>query len=214
MITMQMGGAMADTIGATKRGRREKKDPVDGRFGFVFRPSLAKRLREFSQETGEDLTEIAERALQRELAGGGTAPVDAAMRQKRCKYLSALPCGPLAPALAEASDYLVSYDIAEMLDIQNDDFISVMNGNSMQGAGIESNDLVAFRPVPAERTPFNGDICAIQVISTDGNVRATVKHWHNTPPHLTDGDGNAVELDTDTERLVPIGVAKALFRRL
>lgn len=197
----------------TVPARKEKKND---QIGLRLSSELKDRLAKKSHETGYSMNEIVVRAVQREMSGGGeTAAIDAAMQQKRCKYLAALPCGPLSPALAEASDYIVSRDMAELLDIQNGDFISVMNGDSMTGAGIESNDLVAFRPLPENRVPFNGDICAVQVHQSDGAVSATVKHWHNTqPPHLTDGDGHTVELPADTERLVPLGIAKALFRRL
>lgn len=199
--------------GETTRMREKKNDQINLRLPS----SLKNQLGTTSAASGYSMNEIVVRAVRNELSGKykDSVSVDAALLQRRLLDFGAVPCGPLSEAEADARPFVMSVDACDYANIQSGDWVMEANGESMEGAGIQNGDKVFFRPLQPNRLPSNNDITAVQVLTPDGIAWATIKYWRNTqPPQLVDGNDNVVELPADTDKLIPLAVARAILRRL
>lgn len=77
------------------------------------------------------------------------------------------------PALAEGQPEQYVTRLDEVLNLQPGDFLLKVRGDSMTGAGIYEDDLVAIRPLQTE--PLTGEI--VLVLLPDEHT-ATLKRWH------------------------------------
>jgi SOS-response transcriptional repressor LexA len=204
------GFMMPPTTSLPKREKRD--DQINVRLPSSLKDSLGKA----SNASGQSMNDIVVGAVQRVLNGDTqTAAIDAQLNQKRCKYLGTAPCGPFAEALAEATTFIVSPSVADLLDVQSGDFWLMSDGDSMTGVGIEDGDVLPFKPQSAGIAPRSGAICLVQIITSEGIAKTTIKHWQNSHPlpTLTDGKGQTVSIPEDTVSIVPLGVARGLIRK-
>lgn len=191
------------------------------RTSFSIDPDIVEQLRDlaFNSKPRQSMSSLVERGIERVIKGEKAANADdPALHQVRLKYFHRVPCGPMREAVEEGSDFVVSEDVADALEVLPSDFVVMAEGESMMGSAMEGRDIVdgdylLMRPVAEGRTPKSGEIVAAVIVS-EGSAQSTVKFWNNgSPPYLTDGQGERVELPEDTERLVAVGVLRGLIRK-
>jgi SOS-response transcriptional repressor LexA len=148
-----------------------------------------------------------------------TAVDDQALHQTRLKYFSRVPCGPIREMASEASDYVLSEHVADDLGVSPGDFVVMAEGLSMMGVAMEGRDIIDgdylfMHSTPEGRPPKSGTIVVALIVTADGSISSTIKHWNNgTIPFLTDGEGKRIELPADTEKIIPIGALTGLIRK-
>ncbi|MBW3637987.1 MAG: hypothetical protein KY445_16205 [Armatimonadetes bacterium] len=191
--------------------QREKKND---RFGFVLEPSLRKELEEFSVATGEEMSEIARRAIKNEINPRPLAVdlANAATDSFRAPYLSRVPCGPLKEAIDTGDSFTLSADTADELETRDGDFLCRAEGESMLGAGIQDGFMVLMRPLDG-RPPKRGEVCLIQFFDEEGAVyQATIKRWEGQGKY-TDGQGEPFEGPEGYEARA-VAVARGVLGRI
>lgn len=202
---------------ATEERRPKKGKPI----GVRLPAQVRKELESYAGDKGDSMSGVAVDAITKYLRGEFSPVVpDPATQQFRIKLLGRVPCGPLRDALEETSDLPISRGVASRYRIEPTDFAAIAEGESMMGADMEregdirDGDVVVFQLLQELERPRNGQIVAVQVETEDGIIEGTIKKWNNgTPPFLTDGKGERVEI-RDGAQLRPLGVARMLMRGL
>ncbi|MBV9866476.1 MAG: hypothetical protein JO316_14075 [Abitibacteriaceae bacterium] len=196
----------------------------------LFKPSESVQLDEFLKTKGARLGlrvkratfihDLTMRALADEI-DAATPPAAGMETPARAEIsfpvIGSAVCGPWADAVADTHEVLLlSEHMANLLEARDDDVFIRAHGESMERAGIIDGAFVLLRPLAPSARPRSGEIALVQILTRDGDCRSTLKYWHETGagPHLTDGDGNSYPLPADTERLIPVAVARGLVSRL
>ena len=118
----------------------------------------------------------------------------------RAPALGSVPCGPLAPAVAEASDLVSSAQDADELEARPGDIWMRAAGDSMLGAGIADGVRVLTRPYDENKAPRRGDIVVAQIETPDGQRVGTIKRYlgeQDGRPRLVDGNEEPYALPDD-----------------
>lgn len=129
-------------------------------------------------------------------------------------YLSRVPAGPAKESVNTEGDFLLSQHVADALQAKEGDYTIMVEGESMEAAGIYDGSLLIVRPLEGHLKPRKGEVVLVQLVSESGNYESTVKFWQGgNPPEIQDAEGNKVKIPEGV-RLEPFGIVKGIIARV
>ena len=180
-----------------------QREKFDSRIMFTLQPSLEKRLDSYVADQNSNRSEAIRDALEMLLNPQPLITAETGTDAFRAPNIGNVPCGPLAPAVAEASSFVCSPDVADELEAREGDVWMRAAGDSMLGAGIADGVMVLTRPYDG-KAPRRGDIVAAQIETPDGERVGTIKRYNGETdgrPHLIDGEDENYALPDDAVKV-------------
>jgi hypothetical protein len=192
--------------------RKKGEDRVP--FNLLLPVSLDQKLRAFADEKEESITSVITQSVKQVLSD---EPHPSALEtgSTTLKFLAKAPCGDWREAIDLGESFTLSPQVAGELEAMETDVIVRAAGHSMEGARIHEGDLILMRPLTNGKNPRRNQITLVQVKRVDGTYESMIKHWipGEPLPTLHDGDGKAVSLGDDVERVDAVAVAQGMIAR-
>ena len=218
-FTTRMARSNPRPVGRPKKTIGEN---VDREHSIGFTPSMYREVEDLvdklSRETRRQISfpEVVRQAVQLRLDNESGVNVHTGTDLTRLPYLGAVPCGPLAEAVAEAGTFAVNQDIVDEIEPGDGDFWVRADGHSVHELGIHHNMMCLVTPY-GRRFVGRGDICAIQITTDDEIVTGTIKQYdgeRNGKKCFVDGKGNDYELPENTVRVEILGEVTSVIGKL
>lgn len=192
------------------------KEKLGERLVVMVGQSLAKAVESEAVSKGEFNSDVLRRALEQYYAPHPFINADTGTNALRLPYVGAVPCGPLAQAVAEAGTFVCNQDVNDEVEGMEGDFWVRADGDSMREAGIHRNMMCLVHPY-GRRFVGRGDICAIQVILSDETRVGTIKRFDgecNGIKQFVDGKGAPYELPEDGVAVEILGEVLSVVGKL
>lgn len=196
------------------RGRPKSKDgPLESR-PIGFDSATNDLLEDIAKEQGTTVPKIVREAVEQWLTPVAPPPSD--VNNFRAPYLSSVPCGPWDEAVNSEQSFVISEDVADVLEAQEGDVWCSANGQSMEGAGIQDGFVVLLRPY-GKYAPRRGEIVLAQAFPEGEEPLGTIKRFNGMDgirPKLVDGEDKEYELPQNTTRVEFVARAVGVVGRL
>ncbi len=197
-----------------QRGRpKSASGPLQNR-PIGFDAGVNDTLEEMAVQQGTTVPELVRSAVNQWLSPA--APPSSDVNNFRAPYLSAVPCGPWDDAINSGESFVISEDVADVLEAQDGDIWCSANGQSMEGAGIQDGFVVLLRPY-GKYAPRRGEIVLVQAFPEGEEPLGTIKRFNGmdgTKPKLLDGEDKEYQLPPNTTKVEFVARAVGVVGRL